>query len=83
MNSNQNPLARFRVTVQMITDKQYQQEQKLADAFYEAGIEMPADRNSNWEVQIPLTDPGIVCFERDIQQLCWEYNNTKWYDTHK
>ena len=79
MNSNPHNLTRFRVTVEMITEERYQQEQKLADALYEGGIEMPPNPNSTWDISIPLTDPGIVMFEREITDLCSRYNNTEWY----
>ena len=79
MNSDRIELTRFRVTIEMITEERHQQEQKLADALWEGGVEMPLNPNPNWEIKIPMTDPGIVRFERDLQDLCREYNQTNWY----
>ena len=74
-----NSLSTIRITIEVISEDQLKAEKKLDEALYKAGIEMPDSGVTQYDIHMPLTDPGIVQFEKEIGELCRQYNNTKWY----
>ena len=76
---NSIQLSTIRVSIEIISQEQLNAERKLDETLYKAGIEMPDNGIISYDIKIPLTDPGIVQFEKEIAELCQEFNNTDWY----
>ena len=76
---NFNCLSTIRISIEIISQDQLNAERKLDETLFKAGIEMPDTGIIQYDVRMPLTDPGIVQFEKEIAELCQEFNNTKWY----
>ena len=80
IDCNSNQLSTVRVTVEWIPNSQLEFEQKFNEELFYANVEVPAHpERTTIDVKMPLTDPGIVQFEKEIANLCKQFNDTKWY----
>ena len=80
MQSNQSSLSRVRVTIEVISKEQYEKEEAEKEAAWRNNLEIPNDDSiQRWDVMMPLGANGLVNFEDEVEDICVQYHNTKWY----
>ena len=71
---------RYRISIRYISEEEYEKEQRMKDILYKEGIEVAQNEAIiERDIQIPNTCFGIVQFERDVFDLCDQYQYPNWH----